>query len=130
MFGKYEDFIIIVLILGLIVLAVIVICLKLENSKLKDTKAVQAKQIIALQFTVNRMFRVVESNADSVSLLRKQMNQVHQWLGEVLSISNLIRNEEGQKDSSIVIEELRELVKWAKVKGKRAVNENDYYKGD
>lgn len=130
MFGRYEDVILLVLILAVVALVVTIKGLRKDIDKLKGNDQTTQKRLNALEFANTRVFKVIESNADSIHFFRKQMNQVHVWLGEVLGVSNLIRNEKGEKDSSIIIEELRELVKWAKIKGKRSVDENDYYKGD
>ncbi|MEG4406416.1 hypothetical protein [Microcoleus sp. MON2_D5] len=130
MFSKYEDVILIVLILVVVVLVAIIINLKKDVDKLKSNDRTTHKRLNALDFANNRVLKVIESNASSITFFRKQMNQVHIWLGEVLGVSNLIRNERGEKDSSIVIEELREAVKWAKEKAERQINETDYYKGD
>lgn len=138
MLGKYDNLTIIILIAGMgitipsvIVLLKVVISLSKENEKLKNKDRKVEKELSILRATITRIFAVIDSNAGSIVLLRQQMNQVHGWLGEVLSISNLIRGEgEDRIGSKEVIEELRDRVRWENEREKRQIDENEYYKGD
>lgn len=136
MFGKYADLVILMLVLSQVLTIILVYFLlrKINNSdkkiKILETKIRELNGIISvLKTTVTRVLQVVVSNADEIVCLRRQMNQVHGWLGDVLSISNLIRSEKEGIDSVAIIEELRERVKWAR-KRQDELNDDDYYKGD
>jgi|GEM_PF-6798010 len=139
MLDQYENvvlFTLFVLTLGLITaIALIVILfktvtlLKQENKLIKNESRKLNANNKVLHSSIARILIVVQSGADEIVCLRQQMNQVHQWLGEVLSISNLIRSEEGI-DNTTVIEELRQRVKWAEEEEHQRVDDRDYYKGD
>lgn len=130
MFGKYEDVILFVLMLGLAIAIFLIISLREENDKLRNKNRDIEKKLSRVRSAISRIFVIIKSNADSMALLRSQMNQVHTWLGEVLFISNLIRDEEGESDPSIVIEELRIRVKREEQRRKKQIDESEYYKGD
>ena len=137
MFGKYEDLVLVVLLSGLLVSIILIIILltsvinlKKDNNRLKEKNRRMEAKVDFLRITASRIFLVIDSNASAIVLLRKQMNQVHRWLGEVLSISNLIRDDDGAVNSGVLIEELRDQVKWEHEREQRQVDENDYYKGD
>lgn len=137
MLDKYAELIILILGVGLITAIVLIIILfktigllRVENKLIKQENRKIKSDNSLFHTAIARILQVIQSNADEITCLRKQMNQVHQWLGEVLSISNLIRSEEAGIDSSVVIEELRQRVKWAKEREKQQTNESDFYKGD
>lgn len=137
MLNKYADLIILALNLGLITAITLIVVLfkkvnllQSENNLIRrENRKIKSENSI-FHATIQRILQVIQSNADEITCLRKQMNQVHQWLGEVLSVSNLIRSEKEGIDSTVVIEELRQRVKWAKEKEDRQINEDDYYRGN
>ena len=135
MFGKYEDLVLVALLSGLLVSIILIIILltsvidlKKDNNRLKEKNRRMEAKVDFLRITASRIFLVIDSNASAIVLLRKQMNQVHRWLGEVLSISGLICDDDGAVNSGVLIEELRDQVKWEHEREQRQVDENDYYK--
>lgn len=139
MLEKYEDVVPLILFLlaiglitsiGLIVILFNTITvLKKENLLIKKETRRVNMQNKKLRGTVTKILIVVQSGAEEIVCLRQQMNQVHQWLGEVLNISNLIRSEEGI-DNTVAIEELRQRVGWAEQIERQRVDDRDFYKGD
>ena len=137
MLDKYAELIILILGVGLIIAIVLIIILfrtigflQVENKLIKQENRKIKLDNSLFHTAITRIFQVIQSNADQIVRLREQMNQVHLWLGDVLSISNLIRSEEAGIDSTVVIEELRRRVKWAKEKEEQQIDESDFYQGD
>ncbi len=136
MLEKYADLIILILGLGLVIAIILIVflfkavnLLQSENKLIKrENRKIKSENTI-FHTTISRILQVIQSNADEINCLRQQMNQVHQWLGEVLSVSNLIRSEKDGIDSNIVIEELRQRVKWAEEKKAQRIDDDDYYEG-
>lgn len=92
------------------------------NKKLRDKDKKYAQE-------VPRIIRAIDLILSNVSNNKKQIGQLHKWLGMVLNISNLIPNESEGIDATCIINELRERVKWAEEVEKRNVDEENYYKG-
>lgn len=137
MINKYADLILLLDFSSQVFTTTLIIYLLLKINHLLETN----KDIISSSTKLNKettkyriripkILTVVEANADDIGRLKQQMNQVHEWLGSVLNISNFIPDKNNQIDSSPVIEELRERVKWSEELEKQKKDETDFYNGD
>lgn len=139
MLEKYKDvapLILILLVIGLIasislivVLLNAITALKKEDALIRKENRKVNLENKKLRGTVTKILIVVQSGAEEIVCLRQQMNQVHQWLGEVLNISNLIRSE-GGIDNTVAIEELKQRVVWAEQIERQRIEDRDFYEGD
>lgn len=137
MLNKYVDSILIFLGLAAIAQFYLLFNLSRDNNKLKkinkellDLVGIFNQGNGAARSTNSRVLTVIQSNAEDIKNLKKQMGQVHKWLGDVLGISNLIPNKEEGIDATFIIEELQQRVEWAKELERRQINEEEFYKGD
>lgn len=115
MFGKYDDFVLIGLVVGQLVIISLIIIDRFERKKnkmLKDENRLLERENYLLR-SLPELLAIVEQNSKVLKNRGDQIDQIHQYFSEVLQISNLISCHEKNADPTIVIAELRERIRWA-----------------
>lgn len=133
MFGKYNDLILAVLILGQITIIYLIASDRSEKQKnkvLADTNRNLERENALLRFSIPRLTMLVQGFSESDNRRKKQVEQIQKYLGEVLEISNLISFEEQGLDPTVVIDELKERLRWAEETRKHQSNNTDYFQAD
>lgn len=134
MLNKYVDIILSGLILAVFLQFYLIYKLSKRNKALETTNEDLDKENIALHKEIKSInilnAKVSLSNADKIWCLEEKMDQVHHIMANVLFVSNLIDNNGEGADRIVVIEELRQSVKYAEELSKRQVNPEDFYQGD
>lgn len=77
---------------------------------------------------INRLFRMVNPDSNSIENLEQQVALINELLGSVMGASDLITG--GLNSPADRVEEARERIKWEKERRKlNKPNESDFYEG-
>lgn len=132
MFGKYNDLILMMLILGQLTIICLILSDRSEKSKnkiLATTNRTLEKKVALYEFSLPRITMLVDQLVDDVKQRGKQIDQINRYLGEVLEISNLIGFERKEMNADDIIQELKERLKWAEEARKYQISP-DYFDPD
>lgn len=134
MLNKYVDLILSGLIVAVIFQFYLIYKLSKRNKVLEQSNEDKDKENVELHKEIGSInilnAKVSLSNVDRIWCLEEKMDQVHHIMANVLFVSNLIDNNGQGTDRIVVIEELRQSVKYAEELSKRQVNPEDFYRGD
>jgi len=132
MFGKYEDLVLIGLILGQFVTITLIVlsCFDKNQKKiLKNENRLLERENYLLR-SLPELLTIVEQNSKVLKNRGDQIDQINQYLSEVLQISNLISCHEKGADPTIVIAEIRARIRWAEATRKHHFENIVYYQPD